>query len=209
MPSIGGGYVWPPIRFASNGATITISTIPPKASKVAVIKFVNEIHDQSIEADAFERTIDMLLDNVVRMIRDKTASSRLSAMIDTLNAERRNPDVARNRKLEALLGFEMGEAPSEVLGELLNMSHRNGAMAIDEIAPVIGAVARDAIDSDCDPRQAILSRLSDFEASLAKAPGISTVANAEELKKRYRAVTKKLDEPYKKGYSAAQPSVSA
>ncbi len=135
IATAGGGYIWPDATFASDGVFVDVTTLPGnRNSSFEPIRYINSVQAR-ISADDFERKVDEFMEAVLsRLLSCKVKDQDLLALWSEISEERRDPDVSRFRKLEAMAGFEAGEAPEELFVSLLNDPQKLGRSAIEEVA---------------------------------------------------------------------------
>lgn len=134
LAAAGEGFVWPDVRFFSDGESVRISGRPTPESGVVPIRYLNEF-DTSTPATEFERTIDEFI-NAVVMRLDATghADNDLRQLWVEVLSEREHPESADWRRLEALLGFDPDEAPDALMESITGRVSEVGADALREVA---------------------------------------------------------------------------
>ncbi len=159
--SIGGGWLWPRITFASDGRMVSVRSSGSEPTVTEPITYVADNAENFVSAATFETSIDSFVIDVINRLKRKDLSRNLvSEMWRELNNEREDPDLALYRRLEALLGNNPDEGDVEVIRQLMKDREVFGEHATDEIAaelPVSSEVsvsAKDLFD---------LARISGFE----------------------------------------------
>ena len=127
LSSIGAGYVWPRMVIWGEGERvgITVRQEPVPTSIQFLTRGIHYVYTADVErgADAFIRqTLDEALGD----------HEALGAEYDALCAERADEDVRTWRTLEALLGFDVDEAPPELVDSLGELVVRYGEAGIEE-----------------------------------------------------------------------------
>ncbi len=136
MPAAGHGYLWPLVKFDSDGEAITLECCPSNPASEEPIRYLTDFED-SIPAPAFEKTIDEFVGLVLaRLDALGTKSSQLHGLWAEVLEERSSAGYSGARRLEARLGFEPGEAPESLLEHFGILLLRIGQGAVDELAPV-------------------------------------------------------------------------
>ncbi|MFY0992590.1 hypothetical protein [Halomonas sp. C05BenzN] len=135
LPAIGGGVAWPNLMFSSDGDFILCRCEPTAKLKGGgmPVRYLSRF-EESITADAFERGVDGFMSRLGERL---DISRYRQDLIDLWNAvleERRNPDAAIWRKLEALLGFDVDEGPEGLLSQLTQRFDTLGREAVSEVA---------------------------------------------------------------------------
>jgi hypothetical protein len=134
MTTIGGGYIWPNITIFSDGERIALVAKPTEERVQTPFRYIADI-GAVLLASEFEAGTDAFVGQVVeRLDSEKIANTNLQIIWQELLTERRIPKLARERKLEALLGQEPGEADPEALNQLIADSESLGSESVDEIA---------------------------------------------------------------------------
>lgn len=132
--AVGGGYAWPNLSFSSDGDFMLIVGRPSSDWNGAPVRYLHAF-EETIGAGEFEQGIDRYIEAVLeRMSSFKHIESTLSDLWTEVCEERRAPEQAAWRKLEALLGCDPDEAPPGVIEALHGMARNIGRGAIEEIA---------------------------------------------------------------------------
>ena len=134
LASIGGGYIWPNIEIASDGQFVAIvsRSTPERASMP--FRYINE-SSSLIPASDFEAEVDNFIDQVLQRLEDRQVfKSNLKTVWKGVLEERRVPETAHRRKLEALLGEDPDELDEASLNGLIQDAGQVGLAAMEEIA---------------------------------------------------------------------------
>lgn len=138
LPAIGQGYVWPDISFSSDWNAVLIDAFP-RRERVGLVQFLfPELH-VAIPVKAFEKEVDRFVSAVLSRVRDKVGivnerSKILCDLWDELRTEWSNPELTRWRKLEAMAGFDPGEAPDQFYQVIPEAELKWGLQAVEELA---------------------------------------------------------------------------
>jgi hypothetical protein len=144
--AVGGGYIWPNITLVGDGEQITVQTRPTAGASWEPIRYL-ENWDVTIRPAEFETGIDAFVEEVLaRLAACQVFETDLRALWRELRQERADPELSSRRKLEALAGYDPGEAPEAFIGTLRARAARDGRRAIDEIASGFGSDAASAAD---------------------------------------------------------------
>lgn len=142
LSSIGAGYIWPRMVIWGEGERvgITVRQEPVPTSIQFLTRGIHYVSTADVEhgADAFIRqTLDEAL-----------GDEALGAEYEALCAERADEDARTWRTLEALLGFDVDEAPAELVDSLGELVERYGEAGIEEaIAARPGQDAASALEA--------------------------------------------------------------
>lgn len=170
IAAVGSGYVWPNITVLSDGEQITVQVRPTTGAKWEPIRYL-ENWDAVIAAGDFEAGLDFFVEEVLgRLAACQVTGTELSELWAELRSERADPDHSARRKLEALAGYDPGEAPDGFIDALRARVATDGAGAIDEIAAGFGSDAASAVDTI---DQALTANGVEF-----RSEGIRTLAQA-------------------------------
>jgi hypothetical protein len=170
MAAVGGGYAWPDIRFTSDGLHVLIEARRTHGQKAAPVRYLGSPPVQ-VTAEAFEVGIDDFVERVLaRLSAFKELGSDLASLWGEVRSERANEEAYALRQLEALLGFDAGEAPEELMQGLLDSAGTAGRKAVNEIAAAskgnAGQLVRDALES---------AEASDITIRLASTPDVQSL----------------------------------
>ena len=101
----GGGYVWPDLAFSSDGETVLVRARPTPVSEAQPIRYLSNF-DKFIPASDFEKGVDDFIEaTIARLSSDMANESELTALWKEILDERRDPEAAKWRKLEAFMGL--------------------------------------------------------------------------------------------------------
>jgi len=135
MPASGFGFLWPIVHFDSDGASIGVHSYSNLDSREPV-RFLANFHEV-VRASTFEQTAEDFVNTVLaRLAACGVTGTPLEQLWHEVAQERRDPQSARFRKLEALLGCDPDTANEDTLQSLGKLAETAGAAAVDEIAPV-------------------------------------------------------------------------
>lgn len=146
MASLGDGYVWPPIEFASDGEFIHVHLQGEHAPDVAAIRYARDV-TLGVQADHFEAAVDELVTQVEdRLSACRNADRDLKDLWVELAEERRDPLLARACRWQAQAGIDPGTAPPGWLDEVDKLGQVTGPVAVEEVMALLpeleGGVAR-------------------------------------------------------------------
>ena len=137
MAAIGAGYVWPNLTVASDGFQCELSSVPSLEPRGVLFRYLGlpERRTVSFPVAQWEKAADDLIATVMeRCDAAGLKGTNLHILRRDLGQERNNPDWARMRKVEALLGLEPDELPIVVLEARLDAAKILGNDAVDELA---------------------------------------------------------------------------
>jgi hypothetical protein len=165
MSAVGGGYAWPDIRFASDGLHVLVESRRTSGQRTAPVRYLGSPPLQ-VSAEAFEAGIDEFVEHVLaRLSSLKVTETDLSALWRAIGRERADESVYNLRQLEALLGFDAGEAPAGLMQELLSSAEKAGRKAVNEVAAASKADAAKLVQNALERAQA-----SDVTIRLTSVP---------------------------------------
>lgn len=129
MSSIGGGYTWPPIRIWGEGDQVGIRTHPQVLDSRGPVTFAADRLGW-IPSTEVESSFDSFLEQINELAT--AAGDTLLDLYRQVKTEREDPEVAAWRTLEAELGFDVDEAPVELMNQLNEFSIEFGHEAVSE-----------------------------------------------------------------------------
>lgn len=136
--SAGGGYVWPDLSFSSDWRWIRVSGRPTKRREAEPVRYLNHF-DELISVGDFERGVDDFIDGAIgRLSALQGNPSELGRLWAEIADERDDPERSRLRRLEACMGYDAGDAPSDLLISLRREMDSFGANAVQEMAAAYG-----------------------------------------------------------------------
>ena len=134
MASIGIGYVWPNVTMFSDGERVAIVANPTENAGEHSYRYIADMAAVVPAAD-FENAIVRFVEQVVSQLdAEQLHNTNLHLLRADVAAERRDPDLSRHRKLEALMGYDADEAPHHVVARLREDERRLGEDAVSELA---------------------------------------------------------------------------
>ena len=147
MSSIGGGYTWPPIRFWCEGDQVGIRMHPQYPDSALPVRFKVSLVGV-IPTDDVQRSFGSFLEGACEFATDD-----LDTLVDLhrqIRQEREDPEVAIWRTIEAKLGFDVDEAPAELMDRLDGLIKQLGQEAVSE-----ACVSQQGTDVACALEQAL------------------------------------------------------
>ena len=134
MGSAGGGFCWPSILFASDGDSIAVASRASRGPVLGPVRYLNEVNTR-ITAREFEREVDAFMTLVLsRLHSEGFADTELAELWREVTKERADSDLAQRRRLEAICGYDPGEAPAEIVDMLVTDEAGLGSKALEEVA---------------------------------------------------------------------------
>ena len=134
LAAAGGGYVWPNAIFASDGDAVEIVAKPKSSgARFEPIRYINQVQAR-ITITEFEQKVDAFMEGVLgRRQTLQLADDGLPGLWAEILKERSDAEVAQQRKLEAMAGFDPDQAPEEWLKNLLEDPDNLGKSALAEM----------------------------------------------------------------------------
>jgi hypothetical protein len=134
MSNIGGGYVWPDITIFSDGERVVLNSAPTRVRPAEPLRYLSQIA-AVVRAPIFEDTVERYLNSVLNQLNaKKIKETNLNRVWKSVSEERKSPDLASRRKLEALLGFDVDEADDHLLDRLIQDMSKLGETGVQELA---------------------------------------------------------------------------
>ena len=134
MPAIGEGYFWPNITISSDGFQCDLTSERSNPSDSPLFYYIGA-PQITISASDFESAVDRFAMLILeRLSSDGVRDTNLHTLWDDLNSERNDPEVARFRRVEALLGFDPDETEEKNIKRWLRDKDVLGESALEELA---------------------------------------------------------------------------
>ncbi|MBF0183113.1 MAG: hypothetical protein HQM06_01820 [Magnetococcales bacterium] len=134
MHGAGHGFLWPVMRFESDGERVSIICRASTTGSNEPVRYLTSCRE-SIPVEAFMEAVTTFIHTVLaRLEIVGIQNTELHTLWREVNAERGERQSTFYRKLEAFLGFDPDDAPEVVASKLLQLSPEAGEAAIAEIA---------------------------------------------------------------------------
>ena len=134
MTTIGGGYVWPNISIVSDGERIVVVAKPTGSRAAEPLRYLADIA-AVFRAIEFEGAVSRFIEQVQGQLRaEHVEETNLDHAWADVDAERADPEAAKRRQLEALLGKDPDEADPSLLERLVTEAEALGEGAVREMA---------------------------------------------------------------------------
>lgn len=135
LPAIGAGYVWPNVEIRSDGRRAVIIAQPSSRPDAKPFRFMGSPVPWLGPCSMLETALDAFVTSIVARLRERNvADTNLDRLWSEVGAERRNLEIARRRRLEALMGLDPDDATDPLLAGLLADATTLGAEGVEEIA---------------------------------------------------------------------------
>jgi len=130
----GEGYLWPDLTFISDGESVLVSGRPSLPTSGHPVRYLNSF-DVFVAAKEFEGGMHSFVEAVIgRLVDTRIDTAGLDGLWSEVLAERRDPELAAWRKLEAIIGYDPDDAPDEMVAALQRAASKYGSGAVEEIA---------------------------------------------------------------------------
>ncbi|MBF0460506.1 MAG: hypothetical protein HQL87_03840 [Magnetococcales bacterium] len=134
MHGAGHGFLWPPLRFESDGEMVTLVCTPSRADSHEPIRYLTQCRE-SIPVSLFMEGVAAFIQTVLaRLDVVGVPHTALHLLWQAVTQEQRDPRTASYRRLEALLGFDPDDAPDSIAEPLSQLSKKAGEAAVAELA---------------------------------------------------------------------------
>lgn len=135
MTAAGSGFVWPRMAFEFDGQRIDVFCRHTEKTPIEPIRYLEDMQ-RSISTKEFEYEVDSFINLVLERLNVVSLQrTELELIWREVCEERRNPEAAAYRRLEAGLGYDPDEAPEELVESLRRLSRDAGESAVAEIGP--------------------------------------------------------------------------
>lgn len=146
LSAASGGTQWPPIMIYSGGDRVTFAPSLSRQQAVGRLRYL-DTRVRTIQASQFEVGIDNFFNLVLESCANSVDAPVLRELVDQLVTERKEPELTAWRRLEACLGYDADEAPSEVVERFLAISDLLDTRDLEEAAIAAqGACSADILE---------------------------------------------------------------
>jgi hypothetical protein len=136
LAASGGGYVWPPVTFSSDGYHLFVQCEGRENAvdeALSPVRYLNSF-DDIIDASSFEAGVFRFIEQVLARLDVRgLRQTALHQLWSDIRAERKSRTLESKRRLEALLGIDPDEADDLIEG-LVQWQRKVGAQALEEFA---------------------------------------------------------------------------
>lgn len=134
MTAIGEGYVWPNLTIFSDGVRTALLAAPSVRPNAKPFRYLGA-HPCILPSTQFEAAVDAFIPRILGRLREQgVAETNLDRIWRDVLAERADPDQARRRRLEALLGRDADEVEDDAVDRLVADAASLGERAVEELA---------------------------------------------------------------------------
>lgn len=129
-----GGYAWPRLSIWGEANRIGLSSRSDPAGVVGPVRYLTDALIY-VPAPAFEKEAELFLRRVATESSGLASDwAALRVQIDALASERTDPELTAWRQLEAQLGYDVDEAPANLMKALQKFEREYGAEPVAEAA---------------------------------------------------------------------------
>jgi len=140
------GYYWPNLTIASDGESVHLQQDATRETS-APLRYLDTLSEW-ISIEEFERSVSGFIEqSLERLSSKKVLNTNLHQLWEEVTAERSDPLLFKQRRLEARLGFDPDEAPEALISQLLSMMSKHGESAVEEIAQAVGQQAPETLSA--------------------------------------------------------------
>jgi len=157
MATVGAGYAWPNIMIFSDGLRSFLESEPSRSPDAVLFRYIGAQRREAVSTEEMESAVDGFIEGMLARLDDHGIHcTKLHRLWNDLANERKAPEVARFRRLEAQLGHD----PDDVDEDEVN-HHLRDAVILGEGA--LGEIAGDAaLRGGRDDRMLFASEISDI-----------------------------------------------
>ena len=133
LSTIGGGYRWPNVEISTDGERVHLTSAPSVEPRAGTFRYVGAPRSETVTAASFERGVAAFVRCVIAQLgKHDVAASNLGVLMQDI--ELTNADDALFRRLEATLGYDLGEGDETVIRRSLSDVPTLGEQAVVELA---------------------------------------------------------------------------
>lgn len=140
MGAANHGYVWPQVVFASDGEAIHIWAVPSNPGSRQSVRYLRGLPvPRTVTLADFQMAADEFISGVLNRLRAmEYPATDLAELWRLVQEDRAAPEAARERRIEAQMGYDPEECPKEIMDQALALESRMGTQALSELAPIYG-----------------------------------------------------------------------
>ena len=147
LTSSPGGTLWPPLMFNSTGERVLIASIfGPPVTEGSIRYLSPDVH--SVSGAGFETGVETFLKTVLNTCAKAQDAAALQILFHELDCERKDPETAAWRMLEAQLGFDPDRAPPQLIDAFEELEKTVGEDGISEAAAALPGLGSASALSD-------------------------------------------------------------
>lgn len=134
MRRAGDGFVWPDITFASDGKTMLVMAKSTPEHTARPIRYITDFLG-FVSVEDFASSADHFIRSTLSQLSSKNLrQTELEIFYNELIEERSDQDLARYRRLEAMLGHDPDDGDDAVISRLIDEMEEVSEDAIRELA---------------------------------------------------------------------------
>lgn len=138
LPAIGGGIVWPRVRFVSDDHSMLVSARALRGANWEPVTQLNSLPATPVSFDDFDKAVIGLIELVLGRLREIGVSAEpLASIWADVEAERSDAEVSLWRRVEARLGYDAGDAPDALMESVQRLTSEAGSDAAFEVLPLL------------------------------------------------------------------------
>ncbi len=135
MATVGEGYAWPDITIFSDGLQSFLESEPSRNRGDVLFRYIGAARREAVPAAELESAIDGFVENILTLLEDDDIrDTNLHRLWNDLEAERKDPERTRFRRLEAQLGHDPDELEEDAFRGHLRDAATLGEGALGEMA---------------------------------------------------------------------------
>ena len=135
LSTVGGGYRWPNVEIATDGERVRLTSTPSVEPKAGTFRYVGAPRSEVVTAASFESAVAAFVGCVLaRLGEHGVAASNLEVLAQDLESAKADDALSTFRRLEATLGYDMGEGDETMIRRRLSDIPILGEQAVVELA---------------------------------------------------------------------------
>ncbi|GGJ88578.1 hypothetical protein GCM10007426_17340 [Alloalcanivorax dieselolei] len=168
------GYVWPTVMFATDGEGIQVWSSPSDDGTEQSVRYLNSSRFPSfVPMDDFRKEVSAFIDAVLSRLRDcGCTDTELATLWKLVRDELADPEIARLRTFEAMMGYDPEECPQLLMQSMIRMTDEVGEESLSEL---ISAFARGKEFGSCQEKE--IERFAELKGMEGK-PDIPDLATS-------------------------------
>jgi len=144
MAAAGEGFLWPSVSFTADGETIGVRATPTSEHSQEKFRYLASFN-RTVSVEAFETGVDAFLTSTLERLAICDTGNELRELWREVLNERSDPQMARYRQIEAMVGHDPGEADEDIVLAVMGLEARAGVAAASEIAALCSYYTLDSV----------------------------------------------------------------
>lgn len=139
IPAVNHGFIWPAVQMFSNGPSVELKASACGLGTSQSVRYLNGLPGSAcLPRTTTEKSLAKFIDTTLaRLDAEGLTATDLATLWKEIGDEAQDAESRFYRIIEACLGYDPDEAPSELVQQFLGLKEQAGIETLEEIAPLI------------------------------------------------------------------------